>query len=350
MKNPYKQGIPPLAVPFLQKAAAKIGAIILIEPEWGLVGQITYKTGIKRYIRLTTLDLNTMGAAAIACDKDYTKFFLQSMGYPVPVGQTFFRKDFAQLLGIAERGLDDSYSYARSIGLPVFVKPNTLSCGVGVSKAYTRTEFYKAARAALRQDRVILVEKAVCSKDYRIVVMDGQIICAYERIPLHIVGDGHSSISKLLDKKQSELSARGRKTTIDRNDFRLLANLKHSHYDFDTVLPKDHKVQLLDNANLTSGGDLVDVTADIHPDFRKLAINITRDMGLRLAGVDLIVDGLISQPVQATNYWIIEINAAPGFDHFISLGQKQEKLIEDLYLNVLRSMERAQEMVTAPLS
>ncbi len=345
MKKSDKQNTPPLVVSIIQQAAAKIGATVLVEPEWGVVGQITYKSGVRRYFRLTTLDLNTMGAAAIACDKDYTKFFLQSMGYIVPIGRTFFRKDFVQLLGIPGRGLDDAYAYAKSIGLPVFVKPNTLSCGTAVSKARTKAEFYKAARAAFRLDRVILVEQAITGRDYRIVVLDGQVISAYERIPLHIVGDGRSTIAKLLDKKQQKLSSQKRKTTIDRCDFRLLANLHNQHLDFDTVLSAGQNIQLLDNANLTSGGDSIDVTDAIHSGFRKLAVNTTRDMGLRLAGVDLIVNGELSAAPATTRHWIIEVNSAPGLDHYASIGEQQKKLVEDLYLEVLRSMERSQEVI-----
>jgi D-alanine-D-alanine ligase-like ATP-grasp enzyme len=99
-------------------------------------------------------------------------------------------------------------------------------------------------------------------------------------------------------------------------------------------------VFLLDNANLSSGGDAVDVTASINPAFRQLAIRLTSDINLRLCGVDLMVNEHISEPPVPGKYWVLEINAAPGLDHYARAGKAQEKIVEELYLKVLRSLDR----------
>ena len=54
----------------LQKIAPRIGATVLIEPEWKIVGRITFKNGRHSYFRYNTIDLNLLGAADIARDKD----------------------------------------------------------------------------------------------------------------------------------------------------------------------------------------------------------------------------------------------------------------------------------------
>jgi D-alanine-D-alanine ligase-like ATP-grasp enzyme len=93
---------------------------------------------------------------------------------------------------------------------------------------------------------------------------------------------------------------------------------------------------LLDNANLSTGGDSVDVTRSMHSSLKKLAIDVTKHMGLRFCGVDVLVTGDISKkPKKVT---IIEINAAPGLDHYVRSGKTQEQLVEELYLRVLRRM------------
>ena len=75
----------------LQKIAPRIGAKIVLEPEWGIVGQITFKSGRHSYFRYNTVDLNSLGASEIAKDKDYANFFMKLMGYPVvPGSKTFF--------------------------------------------------------------------------------------------------------------------------------------------------------------------------------------------------------------------------------------------------------------------
>ena len=53
-----KELVGPLLGQILRKVAPKLGAIILVEPEWHVVGQITFKNGRRRYFRGSTLDLN----------------------------------------------------------------------------------------------------------------------------------------------------------------------------------------------------------------------------------------------------------------------------------------------------
>lgn len=324
----------------LQKIAPRIGAKIVLEPEWGIVGQITFKSGRHSYFRYNTVDLNSLGASEIAKDKDYANFFMKLMGYPVvPGSKTFFSDRWSKAIG-SPRNIDAAYRYAKGLGLPVVVKPNSGSQGVGVAFVRNKHEFYRAMRAVFEIDRVALVQEPVHGKDYRIVVLDKKVISAYERIPLSIVGDGKSTILSLLKKKQKEFVASSRDTFIKLNDPRMAEKLKRQKLNFSSVPVKGERVFLLDNANLSSGGDSVDVTKKIHPEFGKIAVKLTKDMGLRLCGVDLMIDGDISQKPVTYSYWVLEINSAPGLDHYARSGKVQEKIVENLYLEVLKSMER----------
>ncbi len=322
----------------LQKIAHKIGATVLLEPEWGIVGQITFKSGRHSYFRYNTLDLNPMGGSSISRDKDYSNFFMDQMGYPIiPGSRTFFSQTWANAIGSPRRNIDTAYKYAKKLGFPVIVKPNSGSQGSGVSLVHNKTEFYRAVRAVFKNDRIVLVQQAVHGKDYRLVVLDDKVISAYERIALSVVGDGKSTIKQLLKSKQKQFVASSRDTQIKEDDPRIAIKLKHQKLSFKSVIAKGHKVYLLDNANLSTGGDSVDVTKTVHPAFRKLAVKLTRDMGLRLCGVDLMIEGDISQ--EPKNFWVLEINSSPGLDHYAKIGKTQEQIVENLYLDVLRHME-----------
>ena len=218
------------------------------------------------------------------------------------------------------------------------VKPNSGSQGVGVEIVYTRPDFYKAMRAIFRKDRVGLVQRPVRGRDFRLVVLDTKVVSAYERIPLSVIGDGRRSIARLLaDKQQAFVSAK-RDTQVRRDDPRIKRKLAHDGLRTASVPKRGVQVYLLDNANLSAGGDAIDVTNRVHPSFRDLAVRLTADMGLRLCGVDLMVDGDIA--ASADRYWVLEINAAPGLDHYVSGGEKQECIVEGLYLQVLRHLDR----------
>lgn len=322
----------------LQKIAPRIGATVLIEPRWGLVGQITFRSGRHSYFRYNTLDLNPMGSSEIAKDKDYSNFFMKAMGYPiVPGSRAFFSDEWSKTIGLPRQNIDAACRHAQKLGFPVVVKPNSGSQGVGVSLVHNKREFYKAVRLVFKIDRVVLVQKVVQGRDYRFVVLDNKVISAYERIPLNVVGDGKSTIRQLLKTKQRQFVASSRDTRIKVEDTRITVKLHHQGLDLGSIPRSGHRIYLLDNANLSTGGDSVDVTEIVHSEFQKLAVNLTRDMGLRLCGVDLMVSGDISKKPE--KFWVLEINSAPGLDHYVKLGKVQEDIVENLYLQVLRHME-----------
>lgn len=319
----------------IERIAPLIEAKVLIEPEYGFVGQITFKNGKKVLFRDRNFNINPQGSSEIARDKGYSDFFLKQFGYKTPESQTCFSDKLNERLDI-KRTIDDGFNYAKKLGFPVILKPNNLSQGTLVVKVHNKREFYTVARKIFKRVSVMIVQRFYSGNDYRIVVLDNEIISAYQRIPLYIVGDGKFTIAELLKKKQEDFIKTDRDTVIEIDDFRIRGNLKRHHYKFESVLSKGEKLYLLDNANLSTGGDAIDVTDYIHPDFRELAINISRDMGLRMCGVDVISSD-ISLPLK--EYVVIEINSAPGLDNYASMGEKQMRKVDELYLKVLKALE-----------
>jgi glutathione synthase/RimK-type ligase-like ATP-grasp enzyme len=77
----------------------------------------------------------------------------------------------------------------------------------------------------------------------------------------------------------------------------------------------------------------------MHASFCKIAINLTKDMGLRMAGVDIMVRMWdITKKANKQNYYIIEINASPGLDHYVTTGHTQQKTVETMYLKILQAL------------
>ena len=328
----------PYLTELISKIAPKIGAKVVVEPQWKIAAQVIYPNGVVRSLRMYSLDLNHIASADIARDKDFAKFFMENRGYPLAEGQTFFEKRWAEIVQ-SDRTIFKALEYARKLGFPVIVKPNSKSQGVGVSLVENKKELKSALTGIFKGDKVAIVEKYLPGHDYRIVVLDKEIISAYERIPLSVVGDGKSSIISLLNKKQKQFIATKRDTKLNFNDPRIKLKLKKAGFTFKSILPKGKKVFLLDNANLSTGGDSIDVTKNIHPGFKKIAVELTRDMGLRIAGVDImVIDGDVTIDPKKTSYYIIEINAAPGLDHYVTTGPAQRKIVEEMYLKILKAL------------
>jgi D-alanine-D-alanine ligase-like ATP-grasp enzyme len=328
----------PYLTTLVLKLAPKIGARVVVEPEWGVASQIIYKNGTVRSLRFYSLDLNHIASADIARDKAYAKFFMKQKGYPIAEGTTIFKNDWAKTIK-SKRTIPYAIKYAKQLGFPVIVKPNDKSQGSGVSLAGNGKELKKALLEIFKGEKIALVERYLPGRDYRVVVLDGEIISAYERIPFSVIGDGKHSIFSLLKQKQKNFILSGRDTKINFNDPRIKMKLKRQGFSLKSILQKGIKISLLDNANLSTGGNALDATEVIHSGFSKIAIQLTKDMGLRMAGVDIMVTkGDITKKPKNSQYYIIEINAAPGLDHYVTTGPKQRKNVEAMYLKVLKAL------------
>lgn len=321
----------------LDRIAPRVGAKINFEP-WGFAGQIEFQSGKKAYFRGSSVGLNTIAAADIAQDKDFSNFFMNKMGYRTIPGEKFFSDAWAEQIG-SDQTKDKALAYARSVGFPLVVKPNSGSQGRGVARVENEQQFIRAIDEVFQMDRICLVQKFISGQDYRLVVLDDKMITAYERIPLNVTGNGVSVISELLQQKQDLFVQTGRDVKIQYNDPRIIETLALQSLTLDSVPRFGQKVMLLSNANLSSGGDGVDVTDLVSRELKELCVRLTKDMGLRLCGVDLMLKDGITAPKSHEDYYVLEINASPGLGHYANIGAKQEQVVEDLYFEVLKKLD-----------
>lgn len=322
-------------IPILRELAQELGFVLEVEPRFGYAARVVLPDGRTRYLRNTVFDLNGAGSTDIAKDKDYASFFLAKSGYPVPEGESFHTREWAKKIA-SDRTPERAWEYAQRLGLPVIVKPNSKSQGAGVSLPRTKRDFFRAVARASQSERVFLVQRFVPGKDYRIVVLDSEVISAYERLPLAVTGDGRSTVLQLLEAKQREFDAMGRDTKLVLDDPRITETLHDGGRTRQSVLADGERIRLLPNANLSTGGDARDVTADLHPAWKTLAAQIARDMNLRYIGIDVITDTELLAP--PGTYVVLEINAAPGLDNYAAMGETQVRIVRDLYRRVLLAM------------
>jgi len=292
----------------LQEACDLVGAKLEVIPDADNSGRITFPSGRVRYFHRLHWDLNTLGAAAIALDKDATARVLKRLGYTVPTGRSFW---FVGRLREA-RDIGAAYAYARRLGLPVLLKPNDSSGDQHVSVAYTRAQFYAAAREVFAASKKLLVQRIARGSDCSIVVLDGEVLMASEKTPPYVIGDGQFSIRKLIATSQRRSRAAGHPTQLRADDIRVKRHLAHQRQTLETVPPEGQRVELLPRGNLGMGGDVRLVTEVLHPKLRALAVRVVADMGLRLASVDLVLSRPSDAPPKRCT--VLEVNSAPGLD------------------------------------
>jgi len=292
----------------LKDACDLVGAKLEVIPGADNSGRITLRSGRVRYFHRLHWDLNTLGAAAIALDKDATTRVLKRLGYTVPTGRSFSHDGRLH----ETRDIGGAYAYALKLGLPVLLKPNDSSSDLHVAVAYTRAQFYAAAREVFAASKKLLVQRIAPGSDCSIVVLDDEVLLASEKTRPYVIGDGRSSIRGLIGTSQRRSRTAGHPTGLRVDDVRVRRHLAHSRLRLETVPAAGQRVELLPCGNLGVGGDVRVVTDVLHPTLRRLAIRLVGDMGLRLASIDLV----LSRPsdAQPKRCVVLEVNSAPGLD------------------------------------
>lgn len=334
---------PMLASDLIGEIAPSLGFTVNIEPEHGRVGQLKTPDGRVFYFRgrgvdqLYSFPLNNLGAAAIAKDKTYAAYFMGIMGYPVPEGRSFYSDRWSTITqSPADRNA--ALLYAHDLGFPVIVKPNRGSGGIGVQLVDNDLDFTAAVDDVFNEvhDKIALVQRFVPGDDYRFLVLDTEVIAAFRRLPLSVTGDGASSIQGLMRLKQEDFDAQKRGVKIKFDDPRISKKLRRKGLTTENVLSSGETVSLLDNANLSTGGEAIDVLSLLDDSHKEMAVKLVADMGLRLCGVDMISSSPIDESLGKNT--IIEINSSPGLDYYVDEKKSRESSVRVLYEKLLKAL------------
>ena len=256
----------------------------------------------QRRIQAAEMDITSAISEAIAQDKQLTKKLLAAAGVPVPGGRPV-------------TDAEDAWKAACEIGLPVVVKPNDGNQGKGVTVNITdKEQLLKAYAAACEFRDDILVERYMPGNDFRLLVVGDKLVAAARRDPPKVVGDGVHTITQLVEQvNQDPRRGSGHSTSLTKIRFDDIARscLASQGFEADSIPVKGQRVNLRNNANLSTGGSATDVTDDVHPDVAARAVAAARMVGLDICGVDVVCDTIL-RPLEEQGGGMVEVNAAPG--------------------------------------
>lgn len=256
----------------------------------------------RRRLRETVTNRTSAIATWLQSDKAATNRLLSYRHFPVP----------RQALVTQAQ---EAIAQARRIGFPVVVKPVNLGKGVGISLGLSGDDAVRAAFTLAKQhsDQVI-IESFIAGRDYRVLVVGGQMIAAANRIPAAVSGDGTSSIAQLVAAANRD-PERGRGFTRLMNRIVLDAQademLRRQGLSRDSAPAAGQTVYLRGTANISTGGTAVDVTDVVHPENRAMLERCARVMDLDIAGIDFISPD-IARSYREVGGAICEVNSSPG--------------------------------------
>jgi len=266
-------------------------------------------------------------AALLVSDKFSAKKHLKKHGFNVPDGR-FFRR----------RHIDEALKEFDSLRKPLCVKPNNGSEGRHVYTSITERTWYEAAlRQVAEVKSTILVEEHVNGGHFRFMYLSPQVIAIRQGDPIHVIGDGNSTITELVETLNAERRDRALPThlpyVIDEMnvDFLKMQGLKVTD-----IVSHGKKIYLSGASNGTVGGDtvLLDKT-EVHPSYCTLVEEACRSVpGLHFSGVDLIIED-ITKPANQENYWFLELNVSPAITAYYYPWKGEKVDVAGLVLDYL---------------
>src|SRR5690625_1042828 len=246
-------------------------------------------------------ELITREAIRTCTDKFKTKEYLLKNNVPTPQGKLFDKNS----------NIERILSYAEEISYPLVVKPVSGTGGKGVIAGINNREEFEEALKFVRDklgNKRIIVEKHFEGEDYRVYVAGGEAVAITRRIPANVVGNGKDTIRKLISKKNQE---RKKSPILGASPIRIDNELKNvltnQNLDLDSIASKGTRVILKSKSNISAGGDPVDITDEVSPEIKKIAVDACKAIpGLPHAGVDVMVDEKNNTGV------VLEINSRPS--------------------------------------
>src|SRR5699024_9545865 len=135
-------------------------------------------------------------AVELGMDKQKTKIKLSEAGVNVPKGKMFKQNT----------NTNEIFKYIDEIDYPVVIKPVDGSFGRGVFvDLYAEEEVLQAIafiKKELNED--IIVEQYIDGHDYRVYVIENEVVGAILRVPPNIIGDGKSTVEELIKIKNKD--------------------------------------------------------------------------------------------------------------------------------------------------
>ena len=270
------------------------------------MGRAAQATNGERVFRIWRYDTEFTIAplGTITEDKAFVCQYLREHGFSVPKGQSFLRTQEREAL-----------AFSSTLPGEAVVKPaSDTSGGLGVATRLSGTSAFRAAfREACKHCGQVMVEQQIDAEHFRFLVYKGRCLSALHRLKPSVVGDGVSSLWRLVDlENQNRI-----KTTAWKPGDPVLMPLQKSRritdflsangLDWGHVPKAGERVVLTDIVNYSLGGSYAEVLDDCNPFIIREIERAARLFRLDLAGFDVM-----SRDLANKEYFINEINVGPS--------------------------------------
>lgn len=281
----------------------------------------------KALVRRAVTPVTSAVLRYVADHKDATYDILKYYGFGVPDSK-------------AVSSLDQAIDVAQTIGYSLVVKPEDSAYGLGVTVSVTDEESLKKAYeyAYSINEGEVIVQRFIPGEDYRVMIVGYKVVAIAQRIPCRVLGNGKTNINDLI-KKENENPLRGlgksSPMSIIEVDNNMIDYLKLQNLSLESVPKKGEYIYLRKIANLSTGGEAIDITAKSTAANNKMFEEMAECMQASVVGIDIRCED-ITKNLSTEDYAVIEVNASPGIrmHHYPSKGKPinvAKKILEALF-------------------
>ncbi len=294
-----------LSTQLLLKAALRRGVEFEILDQNENFVRLKQGDKVEYVMQATRTSLDNYSSVLMMENKLVTKTILKESGISVPGGMNYLSK---------EKALSDFELFE---GRAIVIKPKSTNFGLGISilKENNKEKVYqRAVEIAFEHDNSILIEDFVPGREFRFFVMGDQVVGILHRVPANVKGDGQKSIRELVElKNQDPLRGKGYVTPLEKISLGEAEAmfLADQNLTFDSVPEKNEIVYLRENSNISTGGDSIDFTDDIHQSYKDIAVKATQALDVEITGLDMMILDVNAEATEE-NYAIIEMNFNPA--------------------------------------
>lgn len=248
---------------------------------------------------------DAMSTLCLAGNKPLVSALLAEQGLPVPPSRRFALASF-----------QEAVAFMQAAGRDCVVKPaRDTGAGMGVT-THVRTPsqlLRAAARAAVYGDE-LSIEEQVAGDNYRLLYLDGVLLDAVLRRPPSVTGDGHSTVSALLECANRARLAAGANAaqTLVNCDLDMRHTLARQGFTPASVPNAGQPVRLKTVINDNAADDNLQATHLLCDAVIDAGARAAAALGVKLAGVDVITTDP-SRPLAEVGGVILEVNTTPGF-------------------------------------
>ncbi len=241
---------------------------------------------------------NNSTAATLASDKYFANRILEDAGVATLGGEYFFLHQRHRAHRPEGHEREDAFACFSSLDASAFIKPLQGSRGDFAQVVHGEAALERYLLAVSKHYDAVLIQPIVTGLEYRIFLLDDEVVFSARKYPPFVLGDGVRSIGDLLTAHNADLQARGLSPS---------SATAMSEPSLDVVLPAGERWEIPGRMNLSAGGSMV-FEAPRSEAALTAARKAAQALGLRVAAVDIFTD--IGGDPDAMR--VIEVNSNPS--------------------------------------